>query len=416
MLATPKRRQLAISGAIIGAALLTSASIFATGPDASPTAPAEKAWPVSVTQALPQTLRPNFSAFGRLESSRVARLRSDLIAPILTVLAREGDWVERGDELVQLDDREAKLRVVERQAELREQQANLAGLRVQLDLEQQSAEHFTSRYSVVQAKLERHQGLMAKRLISKSLLDEVTAQANEASIEYRNHLQVLTNLPNQIAAYEANVMRAQAQLDQAQLDADKTVIRAPFSGPVLAVHVAPGDHSNLAAPLIELADASGFEVRVQIPEAYAQHFHNLAEPGIVAASTQAGVRLRLRRVTSHVRSGQTGVDAFFAFAPDAAQIPALGRVLNLSVELPAQADLVAVPAQSIYQNNRIYVVEDGRLRGHEIERAGELETAERGYEILIRSAELEAGDAIITTQLPRAITGLLVDVANAAEG
>lgn len=57
-------------------------------------------------------------------------------------------------------------------------------------------------------------------------------------------------------------------------------------------------------------------------------------------------------------------------------------------------------------------MKDGRLVGHDIERIGEQESAEHGYQILIRTDAIQPGDNVITTQLPRAITGLLVEVAN----
>ena len=412
MLATPRRRQIAAYLAIVSAALLTSVSLFATGPSAAPAVSEERAWPVSVTPAQPQTLRPNFAAFGRLESNRVAKLRSDLIAQIREVLVKEGDWVERGDVLVKLDDREAVLKVLEREAELKEHQANLAAMRTQLQLEQQSAPHFESKHAIAQAKLQRHQNLMAKRLISNALLDEVIAQANAASIEYRSHLRDLSNLPNQITAHEAHVAKAEALLAQAQLDLDNTAIRAPFAGPVLAVYAAPGDHSNLSVPLVEVADASGFEVRVQIPNAYAAQLHQLTNLASITATTADGAALTLRRLTNHVRAGQAGTEAFFSHDQGFRQAPALGRVVNLSIRLPAQDGLIAVPVQSIYDNSRIYAVVDNRLVGHDVQRVGELETAELGYRVLIRTNEINPGDSIVTTQLPRAITGLLVDVAN----
>jgi multidrug efflux pump subunit AcrA (membrane-fusion protein) len=414
ILATPRRRQLAISGGILGAALLTSASIFATGPNASPAEHVEKAWPVSVTTVRPQTLHPNFSAFGRLESNQIASLRSDLVVQIDVVHVKEGDWANAGDMLVKLDDRETKLRVIEREADLRQEQANLAAMHIQFDLEQQSAEQFESKFEVAQAKLTRHEDLMEKRLISKSLLDEVTAQSNQASIDYRNHVRELTSLPSQISAREAGVVKAEALLQQARLDLEKTTIRAPFSGPVLAVFAAPGNHSNLNTPLVEIADASGYEVRVQIPDAYAEQFYLAQSEATerITAVAESGARLTLARLASQVRTGQTGMDAFFVFDQANEHAPALGRVFNLSIELPAQAQLIAVPVQSIYENNRVYAVRDGRLVGHDIERVGEQESAEHGYQILIRTGEIQPGDDVITTQLPRAITGLLVDVAN----
>ena len=417
-LATPRRRQLAISGAIIGTALLTSASIFATGPNASPAAPVEKAWPVSVTTVAPGVMHPSFSAFGRLESNQVASLRSDLIAQIKEVTVKEGDWAEAGEVLVRLDEREARLRVLEREAELRQHQANLAAMHIQLELEQQSSQQFESKFQVAQAKLERHEGLMQKRLISKALLDEVISQANQASIDYRRHVRELKNLPNQIAAHEASVAKAEALLQQAELDLQKTSIRAPFSGPVLAVHAAAGNHSNLSMPLIDIADIVGFEVRVQIPDAYARQFHQAHDQALttlaqkITATAESGARLTLTRLASQVRTGQTGTDAFFVFEESIDQALALGRVFNLTIRLPAQSELIAVPVQSIYENNRVYAVKDSRLVGHDIERVGEQDSAEHGYQILIRTDAIQPGDNVITTQLPRAINGLLVDVAN----
>ena len=94
-LSTQRGRQFALCGTIIGAALLTSASIFATGPSATPNAHVEKAWPVSVAIAQPDAIRPNFAAFGRLEANRTAHLRSDLVARIDQVHVQGLDRIVR---------------------------------------------------------------------------------------------------------------------------------------------------------------------------------------------------------------------------------------------------------------------------------------------------------------------------------
>ena len=419
MLSTPKRKQVAVSGSIILCAALMSASIFATGPSADPAAHVEKAWPVSTTVVTMQTLRPNFAAFGRVESNRIARLRSKLNAPVAQVMVSEGDWVEAGEVLVLLDAAEFRLMVAQREADLLEQQAMLRTMQVDLELEQQSATHFEAKQAVAQAKLQRHQDLMGKRLISKALLDEVTSQANEASIQYRRHISVLRNLPNQITARKAGVARAQAQLAQAQLDLDNAVIRAPFTGPVLAVYAAPGDHNNSSQPLVEMADAGGIEVRVQVPDSHAQTFREAQSQGAqISARTEDGTPMELSRLTNHVKSGQTGLDAFFRFSSsedEDAQQHTLGRVFNVRVEMPAQDNLIAVPVQSIYENNRVYTVVEGRLVAHEVERIGEYESVGEGYKILIADPELAQGDAIVTTQLPKAVSGLLVEVAQDAD-
>lgn len=408
-------RQTAIVAAIIGGALLTSVSIFATGPRAVPAAIAEKAWPVSVMQAQPQRLRPNFSAYGKLESTRVAHLRSDLVARVKHVRVREGDWVQAGDLLLELDAREAELALLEKDAELAQAQANLQSATAQLKLEQQSAEHFTARYQLAQDKLKRHQNLVAERLISRALLDDVASQANQASIEYHDHLRTLSDLPNQIVALQATVAKARALQARAQLNLEKTAIRAPFAGPVTTVYAAPGDYTNLSTPLVEMADVSAAEVRVQIPDAYIAEFHRAQAAGEEIYATDGEITLQLARLAGHVRAGQTATDAFFALAEENVQAHALGRMLNLSITLPPRDDLIAVPVQSIYDSNKVFRVQDGRLQAMRVERVGEYQSASDGYRLLVRDAALNPGDLIITTQLPRAIDGLLVEIANAQE-
>ena len=404
-------RKAALPAAVIGATVLTSASLFATGPDAGPTPVAEKAWPVTVQIARSSALQPSVSAFGRLEANRTAHLRCDLVARVDQVAVREGDWANEGDLLVRLDQAEVQLDLAQRQADLKQHQAQLASLQLQQQVEQGNARHFEARHQAAQAKLRRHTDLLEKRLISSALYDEVVSQAGQASIEYEQHRQTLQNLPNLIAVGEAQVAKARALVARAELDLAKTEIRAPFSGPVLAVHVAPGDHSNLSAPLVDLAQAESFEVRVQVPDGYLEQF-NAAAPGTITAISEQGAALTLGRLAGHVRAGQTGLDAFFTLDEPDAHAQALGGIMHLSIRLPEQTDVIALPVQSIYENNRVYTVKDSRLVGHEVERIGETESAAGDYRVLIRSAAIADGDALVATQLPRAINGLLVEVAN----
>ncbi len=409
---SPRGRRAALGAGFLLAAGLMSASIFATGPEATPEVRSEKAWPVSTVQIEPRALNPSFSAYGRVESSHLAHLRTDLSAQVQAVHVKEGEWVHEGRTLITLDDREIRLQIAQHQANLKEQRAALRSTEVERELVAKSTEHYASMQRIAAAKLARHQDLMAKRLISQSLLDEVTAQANQAEIQFQNHQLKLADFPNRIDIQEASVERAAALLADAELDLKKTVISAPFSGPVLKVLVAPGDRSSLGAPLLDIADADAFEVRVQVPDAYSQRFHEhlQAQSGIHASA--AGMRLPLLRFSSQVRQGQSGLDAFFGLrVASGAPVTALGRMVELNVTLPEEAGVVALPVQSIYENDRVYAVKARRLEAIRVERVGELQTETGEFRVLVRSPELEAGQQIITTQLPRAISGLLVEPA-----
>jgi HlyD family secretion protein len=409
---SPRARRALAATAMLGIAVLTSVSLFATGPVAAPEARVEKSWPVAVVDVVPQALSPSFTVYGRIESSHRAVLGTDLAATVAGVLVREGDWVARGDVLVELDDAEAGLLLAEREAELARQQALLRSAESEQDMLARTVAQARSMHRIAQARLTRHEALMAERLISQSLLDEVVAQANRASIELEDHERRLADLPNRIDAQRAEVARARALADRARLELDKAVLRAPFAGPVLAVHAAPGDRNRAGAALIELADAGAFEVRTQIPDRYEARLQRyLAERQTVRAVLPDGRELYLARVARSIRPGQSGVDAFFHPAPgiDASALPPLGRVLDLHIALPAEPDVVALPIGSLYDNDRIYTVEDNRLRAIHVERVGELQLPDGDHRVLVRAPELAGGRPVITTQLPRAASGLLVE-------
>jgi multidrug efflux pump subunit AcrA (membrane-fusion protein) len=407
----PRRRRMAVSGLILAGAALASLSIFATGPDAKPELRPEKAWPVSVVTIEPEALNPVFTAFGKVESNDVARIRTDIVARVVEVAVKEGDWVAEGDLLVRLDDAEVGLELDERRADLQQHQATLRSIETDYALARQTTSHFESMQRVADNRLERHHDLMKQRLISSSLMDEVVAQANQATIEHQNHMRQIADFPNRIAAQKAIVAKTEALAARAELDLAKTVIRAPFGGPVLAVLVARGDRSNLGAPLIEMAAAEGFEVRVQVPDDYGARFRQYLNAGTaITARSPAMEPLHLTRIAGQVRTGQTGLDAFFALGRDPPA--ALGRVVEVRITLPSEADVIALPPHAIYESDRIYRVLEGRLQAVTVERVGEYEDAEGGYHVLVRSPELETGATVITTQLPRAISGLLVEPVN----
>ena len=79
------------------------------------------------------------------------------------------------------------------------------------------------------------------------------------------------------------------------------------------------------------------------------------------------------------------------------------------MELPTEQQVAAIPALSLYGQNRVYRIVDDRLQAVIIKRLGEIEGKDGESLTLVRAAELKDDDLLITTQLPNAVTGLLVE-------
>ena len=421
--ASALRRALLGGGVLLGAAALTTL-IMATGPDGSPEEQVEKAWPVTVMRAAPSEMHPMFATYGRVEARTEAKLRTDIQAEVQQVYVQDGEWAREGELLIQLRADEIELRLREANAEAEQEAAALRSTQIEQRMMQGTTSHYEQMYRISQQKLTRQQELAEKRMIPQALLDNAVQQASRDTIEYQNHKRMLADFPSRLAQRKAAVTIARARAERAQLDLEKTQVFAPFTGPVLDVAVGPGDRTNASIALVTMADASSFEVRASIPNLYANRVrHALDNNQTISADVTQGVQntntgpdnqqtLRLARVAHNVRPGQSGLDAWFSFPTaqiNAKRLPALGRVINLNARLPSEPGLVALPTQAIYENDRVYLVTDNRLQATTIERIGEFKAASGADQVLVRGDNLGIGADVMTTALPKAISGLLVD-------
>jgi hypothetical protein len=106
------------------------------------------------------------------------------------------------------------------------------------------------------------------------------------------------------------------------------------------------------------------------------------------------------------------VDGLFTVTEGASQI-SQGRFVKLDLALPPRDGLIALPAEAIYGTDRIYLLDaQSRMRAQRVVRIGEvlLDTGET--RVLVQAEGLPADAAVVITQLPNALDGLLVRVVN----
>lgn len=390
--------------------------MIATGPSAEPLEKTERAWPITVMTAEPSDLPPTLLTFGRVEAKQVASLNTNISAPVSEVLVREGDRVEEGQLLIQLDALEGELTLNVAQANHDRNAALLASVKTEFELANSLTSQYQELNDIAQSKLGRAVDLNDRRMISDALLDEARQEASQANIVLQQHLSQVADYPNRIAQQQASVDESAAHLARAKLDLQQTQIRAPFGGRVIVSDVSKGDRVMAGATLIEIADYSGLEIRASVPSDIAYMLNQAMRNtrAVHASATVDGRALDfvLDRLSGDVKNGQSGIDVFFRSSGD--ETLDIGRVLSMTVDLPVEQDVLSMPVYALYENQTIYRIDEQRLQAVRYETVGDYVAADDELRVLIRSKEIEAGDQLLASQLPRAITGLLVEpIANA---
>ncbi|MCS7100056.1 MAG: efflux RND transporter periplasmic adaptor subunit, partial [Burkholderiaceae bacterium] len=182
---------------------------------------------MSVAPARAVHLFPERDAPASVVARNESRLAAEIAARIVAIPVDVGQRVAAGAVVVQLDDADARLALVQAEAAFAAAQARLA---------------------LAESQLARARELRAQAFISP---------------------EALTQRETELAVVRAEVGSAEAALAAARRTLQKTVVRAPFAGVVMARPGQVGEIAQPGAPLLVLKDAAPPEIASPIPAALA---------------------------------------------------------------------------------------------------------------------------------------------------
>ncbi|MGB5493419.1 MAG: biotin/lipoyl-binding protein, partial [Sedimenticolaceae bacterium] len=121
-----RRRRWWLPLLILLMASAAATALIAAKPKPDPVSVAERAWLVSTQVVERARHAPGVTLYGRVESLWSSELTAGVAADVEAVRVVEGDQVTRGQLLVRLDDRDMRLQLAQREAELRQAEARIA--------------------------------------------------------------------------------------------------------------------------------------------------------------------------------------------------------------------------------------------------------------------------------------------------
>ncbi|HET7157894.1 MAG TPA: efflux RND transporter periplasmic adaptor subunit [Burkholderiales bacterium] len=225
---------------------------------------------VDVVQVREQSLVQTVVATGRVMSPARVEVGSVITGRVAKVAVREGDKVEAGQTLLELDRRELSASL--KQAEAAEQSARIRLANISelgLVTAEESLAQAKATMEWNQAELNRYRELRASGFISQSRLDEVERASRVAKSQYDSaHTQMQSQKQGGVQAREAMSKwgEAIAARDFAAAKLEQATIRADTAARILTRTVEPGDVVQPGKPLLTIATAGETRITAQIDE------------------------------------------------------------------------------------------------------------------------------------------------------
>ena len=388
------------------------AYLVSSRPQPEPIAVVERAWTVAVRQIKITDHEPEIVLFGRIQAPEITRLSAAIVANVLSsIKVKEGQPVKKGQPLIELDMRETELAVRQRNTMVAETRAQIEAEKLNHQNNLQIVKHEETLLELVRAQVVRARSLSKALVGSRAQLDLARQDEERQILAVENRRFNISQHASNMAQLDAQLTRNKALLELANLNMQRTKINAPFNGKVFRVHVAAGDRVRAGDQLIELYDNHQLEIKAQIPLHHLPRIRYLLETKskLNATANVDGRRFTavLSRFSTQVELGDVGEIGIFKIVEGGSPLT-LGRVTEITLKLPLEKGVIALPSQALYGTNTIYTVQLGRLQALSVERVGVIEKSDNAYEFLLRSAELVDGAMVVVNQLPNAINDLRV--------
>ncbi len=211
---------------------------------------------------------------GTLEWDRVA-VTAELAEPVMRWDVAEGDRVEAGAPLLELDARRQDARIAEAESDLKMAEARLAelahGARIEtIDASRANLARARAAQEDAETEHTRVAELRKRELVAQSVVDTALAARNQRRAETAQAEAQLRELtqgtrPEQIEQASASVAAARAALETLQLTRDRLTVRAPRAGRIDALPFHPGDQPPVGAELVSMLVGDAPYARVFVP-------------------------------------------------------------------------------------------------------------------------------------------------------
>ncbi len=290
------------------------------------------------------------SRAGTIKARQRANLSPEIGGRVVEIPHRKGSRVKKGDILLRLNDAPQRAAVLMAERELGVTQAK----RERTCLE---AEHAKREYL-------RNKQLREQELVSTDFLDKVESTARTMAVSCKEA--------------QAEIELVRAKIEEARAELAKTVLYAPFDGVVADLDIEVGEWTTPSPPglpippVLDLIDPTSIYVSAPMDEVDSSRIQ-LDQPVRITVDPYPnqhfdGRVVRIAPYVLDVEEQNRTVEIEVEFADQAFAASLLpGTSADVEVILSAKDDVLRLPTSTMFEGNKVFVVQEGHLVERSIE-------------------------------------------------
>jgi HlyD family secretion protein len=307
--------------------------------------------PTSVFLATGGELVQSVVASGRVISPQRITVALQGSGRVSRVAVAEGQAVERGQLLIELDNSDSRASLAEASAGVLQAQAKLRQLG-ELSQPQAMQALAQAQATALQARkvLERNRDLVAQGFVSQAAVDDAQRAVDVAASQVASaQVQVKTNSPagSDALLLEAALSQALAGQRLARIRLDQGRVLAPGAGVLIARSVEVGDIVQPGKALMVLATSGQPQISIQIDE---KNLSKIALGQKAYASADAFVSQRFDAVVAYINPGVDAARGSVEVKLNIANPPAYLRqdmTVSVDIETARRTATVVIPISAL---------------------------------------------------------------------
>ena len=376
----------------------------------------------------------SISSNGTFMAEEISELAPLAAGRVVATPVDVGAWVNLGDVIARLDDRDARLRLEQAEAAQQQAQAALAQSRMRIGLgpdatfdpatvpEVQVAkaayESAEAQAKLAAADAKRYASLVATGDVSASNYERARTQAESAQAQAdaaRRQYDAAVNfarLNHQgVGSAEAALASARSQTAMARKELDDTVVRAPFAGYISERHMSVGEPVNPTSKIATILRANPIRLDLQVSEMDSARIHTgMTVLARAAARPEREFAGKVTVLSPAVDPSSRAMTIRAEFPNPSLELRP-GMSATAQVLLPHGEQGIFVPATAVLTDSgsnasRVFVIEKGRASVRVVQ-AGR---TENGTTRIVTG--LGSGTVVASSNLPDLYDGAPVERSN----